>query len=167
MERKRGRRNVSKLQPLSKEGKLIERIEREESGKGPIYTWFSLLKHRKQWLDRKFQMDPMNQLLKLLKGMKEEDMKLDGPNESYYAFLFEQVCIPHLNELQISVPENNFRNIDKVFGFKFIKFKFIKFSIKNILKLFGIGILLSLIYTLLLYYKFNIKRSNQTYQFIS
>ncbi len=46
----------------------------DDGGRDILRSMFGLLKHRKQWLDRKFRTDPMNQLLNLIANLKEEDV---------------------------------------------------------------------------------------------
>lgn len=100
-------------------------------------------------------------------------MKLDGPNESYFAFLFEQVCLKHLDELEFSVGSNEtssmFRkDLDK----NLLKFKtitvYVPKTVKGILKWLGIGIILSLIYSLIMYWKINLRRTHyQSYRLVN
>ena len=100
-------------------------------------------------------------------------MKLDGPNESFYAFLFEHVCLKHLNELEFSVGPNENTNMmmpnhldNSIFQFKTITV-YIPKSIKGVLKWLGIGVILSLIYSLLLYWRVTVRRKQyQSYRIV-
>jgi len=99
-------------------------------------------------------------------------MKLDGPNESFYAFLFEQVCLKHMDELSFSVKGGLRDNVllrnqnEEPIGFKPIKV-YIPKRIGSVLKWLGIGLLLSIIYTVILWWnKFEARQKyNQSYRF--
>ena len=101
-------------------------------------------------------------------------MKLDGPNESFYAFLFEQVCLQNLDKLEFSVGTNENRSMfmpnfldSDIFGFKTITVKIPK-TATAILKWLGFGVVLSIIYSLLLYWRVSVRRRNyQSYRMIS
>ncbi|KAG2392671.1 hypothetical protein C9374_011396 [Naegleria lovaniensis] len=170
------RRNVQH-KPLGKTAKHVMEMtsgnESDDGGRDVIRSMFALLKHRKQWLDRKFRTEPLNQLLNLIANMKDEDMKLDGPNESYYAFLFEQVCLKHLDELEFSVGTSETSSMfRKALDNNLLKFKtitvYVPKTVKGILKWLGIGLILSLIYSLIMYWKVSLRRSHyQSYKLVN